>query len=69
MWNRFRFIGFGSIATVAMLCAVGVPGAEPDASYAEARKAFQDAYARVAANFPDESAADSEALKNYPLYL
>jgi len=68
MWNGFRFISFGSIATVALLRVVSVPGAEPDAPYAEARKAFQDAYARVAANFPDESAADSRALKNYPLY-
>ena len=68
MSNRFRFIRFGSIATVALLCAVSAQGAGADASYADARKAFQDAYARVTANFPDESAADSEALKSYPLY-
>jgi soluble lytic murein transglycosylase len=65
--NRFRFIRFGSTATVALLCAVSAHGAA-DRSYADARKAFQDAYARVTANFPDESAADSEALKSYPLY-
>jgi soluble lytic murein transglycosylase len=53
---------------VALLEAVGAQGAAADASYAQARKAFQEAYARVNANFPDESAADSEALKSYPLY-
>ena len=68
MPNSFRVIRFGSIATVAMLCAVSAQGVGADASYVEARKAFQDAYARVAANFPDESANDSEALKGYPLY-
>jgi soluble lytic murein transglycosylase len=67
MSNRFRFIRSGSIATVASLCAVSAQGAGVDA-YADARQAFQDAYARVSANFPDESAADSEALKSYPLY-
>ena len=68
MSHRFRFIRFGSIATVALLCALSAHGAGADASYADARKAFQDAYARVTANLPDESAADSEALKSYPLY-
>src|SRR5215472_8011033 len=65
---RFHFIRIASIATVALLCAVSAQAAGADASYAEARKAFQEAYARVIANFPDESAADSEALKSYPLY-
>jgi soluble lytic murein transglycosylase len=68
MSNGLRFVRFGSIATVALLCAVSAQGTEADASYADVRKAFQDAYARVTANFPDESAADSEALKSYPLY-
>src|SRR5690242_962278 len=68
MANSFRVIRIGSIATVALLCAVRAGGAGADASYADARKAFQDAYARVTANFPDEPAADSEALKSYPLY-
>jgi soluble lytic murein transglycosylase len=67
MSNRFRFIRSGSIATVASLCAVSAQGAGADA-FADARKAFQDAYARVTANFPDESAADSATLKSYPLY-
>ena len=67
MSHRFQFIRFGSIATVALLCA-SAQGAGADASYADARKAFQDAYARVTANFPDESAADSEVLKGFLLY-
>src|SRR5215469_18901352 len=68
MSKGFPFVRFGPIVTMALLCAVSAPGAAADASYADARKAFQDAYARVTANFPDESAADSEALKSYPLY-
>jgi soluble lytic murein transglycosylase len=68
MSKRLRFIRLGSIATVALLCAVAAQGAGTDASYADARKAFQDAYARVTANLPDESVADSEELKSYPLY-
>jgi soluble lytic murein transglycosylase len=66
MSNRSRFIPFGSIATLALLCSVNARGAPTDA-YADARKAFQDAYARVTANLPEES-ADSDELKSYPLY-
>src|SRR5215469_7920318 len=68
MSNAFRFIRFASSATVVLLYAVSAQGAGADASFADARQAFQDAYARVTANFPDESAADSERLKSYPLY-
>src|SRR6516165_144262 len=68
MPNRFRLVRFGSSATVVLLYAVSAQGAGAEASYADARRAFQDAYARVAANFPDDSAADSQALKSYPLY-
>jgi soluble lytic murein transglycosylase len=68
MSNGFRFIRFGSIVTLALLRALSAHGAGAEASYADARKAFQDAYTHVTANFPDESAADSEALKDYPLY-
>jgi len=68
MWNRWRSIGLGATAAVSWLCVVSSASAGADVSYGDARKAFQDAYARVAANLPDESAADSEALKNYPLY-
>jgi len=59
---------FGSIAPLALLCAFSAHGAGADAAYAEARKAFQLAYAHVTANLPDESTRDSEALKRYPLY-
>src|SRR5215471_4187819 len=68
MSNGFRLVRFASIVPMALVCAVSAQGAEAEASYADARKAFQDAYARVTANFPDESAVDSEALKTYPLY-
>ena len=70
MSNRFGFIRLGSIATVAWLCSVSATGAGSDASsYADARRDFLDAYARITANSLYEStAADSEALKSYPLY-
>src|SRR5215470_11940214 len=71
MLDGFRFRSLGAIATVAtvaLLCAVPAQGALADSSYVEARKAFLEAYARVTANSPDESAADSELLKSYPLY-
>jgi soluble lytic murein transglycosylase len=68
MSNGFRIIRSGSIAIAALLCAVSAQGGEAETAYADARQAFQDAYARVAANFPDESATDSAALKSYPLY-
>src|ERR1700746_3135143 len=68
MPKRLRLIPFGSIAAVALLCSVSAQGTGADASYTDARNAFQDAYRRVTANFPDESAADSETLKSYPLY-
>jgi soluble lytic murein transglycosylase len=68
MSHGVRFIRLGSIAAVASLCAFSAYGAGPDASYADARKAFQNAYAHVIANLPDESATDSEELKSYPLY-
>jgi soluble lytic murein transglycosylase len=68
MLQGFRFIRLGWIATAALLCAGTAQGAGADSSYAEARKAFVEAYARVTANSPDESAADSEMLKSYPLY-
>src|ERR1700751_3794826 len=68
MSDRFRIIRLGSFAAAALLCVASAQGAAADASYAEARKAFLDAYARVTPNFPDESAADSEVLKSYPLY-
>jgi soluble lytic murein transglycosylase len=68
MLNGSRFISLASTATALLLCAVPAQGAAADSSYAEARKAFLEAYARVTANLPDESAADNEVLKSYPLY-
>jgi len=68
MLNGYRFVSLASIATAVLLCGVPAHDAAADSSYAEARKAFLEAYARVTANFPDESAADSEVLKSYPLY-
>ncbi len=41
---------------------------ETAAAYAGARKAFQEAYARVSDNLPDAAAHDSASLKSYPLY-
>lgn len=38
------------------------------APYAAARRSFEDAYARVEANLPDDSASDPAILKSYPLY-
>ncbi|MDB6091805.1 MAG: soluble lytic murein transglycosylase [Gammaproteobacteria bacterium] len=47
---------------------MSVQGAASAASYAGARKAFQEAYARVSANVAETPSDDSESLKNYPLY-
>src|SRR5579863_2157327 len=57
-----------SAVALALLCAISARGASTDASYADVRKAFQEAYARVTANIADSGAADSESLKSYPLY-
>jgi soluble lytic murein transglycosylase len=67
MWSTARSIGFISAATLTLLCAVCAYGAGTAASYAGARKAFQEAYARVA-NIAETAADDSESLKSYPLY-
>ena len=62
MPKSLRFIRFGSIATAALLCSVSAQGTGADA-YTDARNAFQDAYRRATANFPDESATDSEVIR------
>ena len=59
---------FVAAATLALLCAISSSGAGNAASYAEVRKAFQEAYSRATANIGDSGAADSESLKSYPLY-
>jgi len=51
-------LAYGSTA-----CAVS-----PADTYAEARKAFQEAYARVPTDKPDAALHDSQLLKSYPLY-
>jgi len=56
------------VTAALMLASIGVQAASDSASYAEARRAFQDSYARASSNVPDTSTSDSEALKSYPLY-
>jgi soluble lytic murein transglycosylase len=68
MWSATRSICFISTATLALLCSIAAHGAGSAMSYAGARKAFQEAYARVSANIPETAADDSEGLKTYPLY-
>src|ERR1700732_656362 len=68
MWSATRSICFISTATLALLCSIAAHGAGSATSYAGARKAFQEAYARVSANIPETAADDSEGLKTYPLY-
>jgi soluble lytic murein transglycosylase len=64
-----RQLRFVSTATLALLCGIGARGADTTASsYADARKAFQEAYARATTNIGDSSASDSDMLKSYPLY-
>jgi soluble lytic murein transglycosylase len=68
MWSATRSICFISTATLALLCSIAAHGAGSATSYAGARKAFQEAYARVSANIPETTADDGESLKTYPLY-
>jgi soluble lytic murein transglycosylase len=63
---------------VHLACALGIVlacapalharAAEPEASYAEARKAFQQAYARASAGSLTDTSSDDENLKSYPLF-
>jgi soluble lytic murein transglycosylase len=55
-------------ATLALLCVISSSSATSAASYAEVRKAFQDAYARATTSITDSGAGDSESLQSYPLY-
>jgi soluble lytic murein transglycosylase len=68
MWPATHFVRLISTATLALLCAASAHGAGTAASYADARKAFQEAYARVFANSADPALDDSQGLKGYPLY-
>ena len=53
---------------LALLCGTAAYSAGTAASYAETRKSFQDAYARATTSVTEAGEADSESLKNYPLY-
>ncbi|MEJ1963342.1 MAG: transglycosylase SLT domain-containing protein [Gammaproteobacteria bacterium] len=55
-------------ATLALLGAASAHGVGIAESYAPARKAFQEAYARVSADVKDPPADDSAELRAYPLY-
>jgi soluble lytic murein transglycosylase len=55
-------------ATLALLCGTSAQATNSAATYADVRKAFEDAYARAATNVTDAGETDSESLKNYPLY-
>ena len=68
MWFTSRSCALVSAATLALLCAIAAHGAGSAASYAGARKAFQEAFARVSANIAEPASGDSESLKSYPLY-
>jgi soluble lytic murein transglycosylase len=63
-----RALGFAAAATLALLCAISSSSAGSAASYAEVRKAFQEALARATTNVGDSGASDGESLKSYPLY-
>ncbi len=68
MESAIRALRFCAAATLTLLCAISSSSAGSAASYAEVRKAFQDAYASVTTNIGDSGASDSESLKSYPLY-
>ena len=68
MTVSIRSIRCIAAATLALLCATSAPAAGTSASYAEARKAFQEAYAHASTNIADTGASDSAILKSYPLY-
>ena len=63
--RSFRLI---AAATLALLCGTPAHSAGTAASYADARKSFQDAYAHATTSVTEAGEADSESLKNYPLY-
>ena len=68
MWFTFRSIGVFSAAALALLSFASAHAAGNAESYSQARKAFQEAYARVSADVKDPAAEDSPDLRAYPLY-
>src|SRR5512138_1814995 len=61
-----RFMSHIAAATLVLALAASSHAAGTADPYAAAREEFQQAYARAAKT--DSDAADSERLKNYPLY-
>jgi soluble lytic murein transglycosylase len=57
-----------SAAAFALMDVVSVHAAGTASSSVEARKAFQEAYARVSADVAEPAVDDSAALRAYPLY-
>ena len=57
-----------STAALALLTFTISHASATAESHADARKAFQEAYARVTADLKDPAAEDSAALRAYPLY-
>jgi soluble lytic murein transglycosylase len=68
MRSAIRSLRLIAAAAVALLCGTSAQAAGTAASYAETRKAFQDAYARATTSVSDAGETDSESLKSYPLY-
>ena len=63
-----HLLRFVAAAALPLLCNLPAQGANTVASYADARKTFQEAYAHVSTNMEESAAGDNESLKNYPLY-
>ena len=68
MKSAIQLVRFVAAATLALLCAISSSSAGSAGSYSEARKAFQEAYARASSNVTDTGGTDGEPLKSYPLY-
>lgn len=68
MRSAIRSLRLTATATLTLLCGIPAHGAGAAASSPEVRKSFQEAYARALTNATEAGEADSESLKNYPLY-
>src|ERR1700731_1077257 len=68
MRSAIRSIRLIAAATLTLLCGISAHGAGAAVSSPEVRKSFQEAYARALTNVTEAGEADSESLKNYPLY-
>jgi soluble lytic murein transglycosylase len=69
MRHAAGIVAFTCTVAVVLLAALPAPAAaEGRDEYGDARRAFQEAYARVAADKPGIVAHDSELLRSYPLY-